>query len=184
MYYMIRHNVVGVFAVLMCKDILGKGANGSKPLLRLDPDDRDGMGGLRLLRDIMYRVYLSIIIMGLALIMIYYRVGTHTAAALVPLYAIFFCCNPFYIFVPLHYIGKNIRIAKEEKLEQLDRERVRIVAHSGDTYRIEKHIATISDIPDYLFSRRRLMSFTIVYVVPWISIGISLVDILAKNAPR
>lgn len=181
MYYMIRHNVVGIIALLMCKDVLGVEGHGVQPLLRLQPDDKDGMAGVKILRDIMYRVYLSMVLMGLALIMIYYRVGTHTAAALVPLYAIFFGLNPLYIFIPLHFIGKGIRIAKQHQLNRLNLEYDHIMIRSGNPERVLKHRAVISDIPDYLFSRERLWSVTVSSVIPLIVF----VDWVANHAlPR
>lgn len=167
-YYMIRHNIIGVLAVLLCYEVLHPTTH-RNTLLHINVNHSDGIGGLGVLREIMSRVYLSAMIMGVALLMIYYCFGTGTAKALLPLYAIFFCMNPLYTILPLYVINRQVNASKSQQIQSLRRllsKDHRGTVSGADALLIQNEIGKLEAFPGLLFSPRKLASFTFTYLIP------------------
>jgi acylglycerol lipase len=168
-YYMIRHNIIGVLALFLCREALSEFKAEKEPVIQLNGLHQDEMGGVSILRNMMHLVYLSIVLMGLTLLMVYYCFASGTANVLLPFYCIFFFLNPFYIFVPLAIIGREIRKCKAHKVALLGQE-LRGPPHGPDSawrfLQIEKEMQGLRVIPDFLFSARSIAAFTIAYVLP------------------
>lgn len=161
-YYMVRHNIVGVCAVLLCEELFQRKEAPDRPRLNLNVHHHDGLAGLGILRDIMFLVYVSILTMGVSLLFIYYLLGTGTARVLVPFYLIFFLLNPLFVFLPLLHISKEVRISKANQIDVLQSELAKLAASTGTEARfllLERELEKLSDIPDLLFSPRRLGFF-------------------------
>ncbi len=168
-YYMVRHNIVGVCAVSLCEEIFQRKGAPDRPRLNLNVHHRDGLAGLGILRDIMFLVYVSILTMGVSLVFIYYLLGTGTARVLVPFYLIFFLLNPLYVFLPLLHISKEVRMSKADQIEVVKLELARLAASTGIEAKVlflERELEKLSDIPDFLFSPRRLGFFFVTYLIP------------------
>lgn len=168
-YYMIRHNIVGICAVAMSVEVLKRPNSSKGPILKLQTHHLDGLGGLRILRDIMLLVYISIMLMGASLLLVYYYLPEHVSSVMLPFYFIFFGLNPLYIAVPLWLFRRGIRASKTLQIKRLIAERNSRAGHKGGEAKFlldEYEIKALQDVPELLFSHGKIIFFIVTYLIP------------------
>jgi hypothetical protein len=170
LFYMVRHNVVGVLSAYMTRVLLSKSKT-DLPVFLLQPYHLDGMGGLSLVRGIMLLVYLSIMMMGFALLYAYYTLATHAGLRfhiLIPFSLIFFVLNPLYLVVPHLLIKRAIRQYKRYRIKQLEYLSKQKTGKSDESKRFVmlEEIKRVQDIPVYLFRGRNIILFILTYIIP------------------
>ena len=197
LYYMFMHNVKGIIAVYMVRDIFGKSRRDKNSILfQLVYDHEDKCAGLGILREIMIYVYFSILIMGFSLLLTYYYIGTAMALLLLPFYVIFFVFNPLYVVVPVIAIHKEMKRYRRYTLSKARQElrKVRNQIDKGLTSlsseelhrlrikeeRVKNEIENVEKTPAQLFSLRRWLAYLLMYLVP----TILFVDWVARKLMR
>ena len=172
LFYMVRHNFVGCLAVYMAWDVLG-GRKTGKPIFRLRPYHEDGRGGLGILSRIMLLVYLSVLIMGFALLFTHYTLPSSTAFRnylLILFGFIFLILNPLYLFVPHILIKRAVVRYKQRRIEELRSalDRVSADRESAERLVIIDEVKRIEETPESLFRGGRIFLFVVTYVIPMI----------------
>jgi hypothetical protein len=162
LYYMFRHNVVGICAVVLVWKIVRSATR--RPLLLPDIHHHDRFGGVGILKSVMIEVYSSVIIMGGSLLLTYYLLPRGALAWLVPFGLIFFVLNPFYILVPLGLVNHELRESKKALIQGV-RQRMAKADRLAKGV-IELELIRIEALPESLFSARRGVAFIVMYLIP------------------
>lgn len=170
LFYMVRHNLVGLLSVYMTRVFLIRSKTDS-PIFLLQPYHLDGIGGLNIVKKIMLLVYLSIIIMGFALLYAYYTLATHTALRLyilIPFSLIFFIFNPLYLVIPHLFIKRAISQYKKYRIRQIKHLSKRKTGQIDESkhFVILDEMKKVQELPEYLFRGRRIFVFVLTYIIP------------------
>jgi len=172
LFYMVRHNIAGLLSVYMSRVFLRKSKTDS-PIFLLKPYHVDGVGGLDIIRKILLLVYLSIIIMGFALLYTYYMLATDAGLRfyiLVPFSLIFFILNPLYFLIPHIIVKRAILQYKKYRIKQLQllSEQQNLKGDTAKQFVISDEIKRVQDLPKYLFRGRKIFLIILTYIIPMI----------------
>ena len=188
LYYVLLHNIAGVGTVrlltrLVKKHIVGTG----KSLLTPQPYHADGFCGLQVIRVIMTHVYLSLLMTGFAILMMYYYVPLRVTMVVLPFVGLYLFAIVAYVAIPLYLLHRDLTHARESVLEDarvrlgtLDNSISRTLS-SLDTlpssapdlspqlqlrqYYLERYRCCLQ-IPTALFSFKRWVIFIFAYLIP------------------
>ncbi len=172
LFYMLRHNVVGVLSIYMTMVVLKKGKSISQ-LFHLQTHHPDQVGGIGIIRRIMLLVYLSITIMGFALLFTYYSITSAPDLRfyiLIPFAFIFFILNPFYLLSLHTAFRRLVTSCKHERINELRKslQQLDLATESAQRLVILDELKEYEALPIYLFRTSRLMLFLVTYILPTI----------------
>ena len=149
-YYMIRNNIVGIAAVLLCRDLFSTTGSEREPILRININHEDDIGGLGVIRDIVRLGYFSVLNSIIALYLVWCCFGL--GRFVIPLFIAFWLLNPIYALVPMILIRKQIRYSKSFELEKLTRR---------PTGRAKRLAREVKALPELLFSPSKISEFIV-----------------------
>jgi hypothetical protein len=170
-YYNIRNSIAGFTTVLFCWEIFAAGNVDKKPVLKLDTANRDGLGSIGILREMLSLAFQQVCISFASLCLIYCCFGLQRS--LVPLYSAFILLPPLQLLLVLIPISRRIRESKNFQIIECRQELEAITKMAGSRAYLRlvreptlREIERLVDIPDLLFSLRNIGSWTFAYYIP------------------
>jgi hypothetical protein len=119
-YYMIYHVFIGYGTFKIVRKMTTKYIKGTgKSLIRPQPYHFDGFYGLNVIKVIMYHVYLSLLMNGFALLMMYYYLPSQIVFVMLPFVLIYTFSIVCFVAFPLFWFHRDLRHAKDTALTDI-----------------------------------------------------------------